>query len=112
MCQNQAWFNCRTLCDNAGFDANNILSKLRQKHAEKSGEGSNFGVDIQSEGIADNFAACVLEPALVKVNAITAASEATCVILSVDQTIKHPKAAAEQGGGMPQGRGRGMPMMR
>merc|ERR1719322_1330013 len=65
----------RTLCDNAGFDANNILSKLRQKHAEKSGEGSNFGVDIQSEGIADNFAACVLEPALVKVNAITAASE-------------------------------------
>merc|ERR1711963_948817 len=25
----------RTLCDNAGFDANNILSKLRQKHAEK-----------------------------------------------------------------------------
>jgi len=103
----------RTLCDNAGFDANNILSKLRQKHAEKSeSDVCNFGVDIKSEGITDNFDACVLEPALVKVNAITAASEATCVILSVDQTIKHPKAAAEQGGGMPAGRGRGMPMMR
>ena len=82
----------RTLCDNAGFDANNILSKLRQKHAgavgsgdEAAANGSNFGVDIKSEGITDNFEACVLEPALVKVNAITAASEATCVILSVDQ---------------------------
>ena len=107
------FFSHRTLCDNAGFDANNILSKLRQKHAEKSESGvCNFGVDIKSEGITDNFDACVLEPALVKVNAITAASEATCVILSVDQTIKHPKAAAEQGGGMPAGRGRGMPMMR
>jgi len=102
----------RTLCDNAGFDANNILSKLRQKHADKEVDGSNFGVDIKTENIADNFDACVLEPALVKINAITAASEATCVILSVDQTIKHPKAAQEGMGGMPQGRGRGMPMMR
>ena len=24
----------RTLCDNAGFDATNILNKLRQKHAQ------------------------------------------------------------------------------
>merc|ERR1719391_1544854 len=32
------------------FDANNILSKLRQKHAEKSESGvCNFGVDIKSE---------------------------------------------------------------
>jgi len=103
----------RTLCDNAGFDANNVLSKLRQKHADEKLDGSNYGVDIKSEGITDNFEACVLEPALVKINAITAASEATCVILSVDQTIKHPKAAQQQGGGgMPMGRGRGMPMMR
>jgi len=104
----------RTLCDNAGFDANNILSKLRQKHADKEVDGSNFGVDIKTECIADNYEECVLEPALVKINAITAASEATCVILSVDQTIKHPKVAQQEGGGggMPQGRGRGMPMMR
>ena len=71
-----------------------------------------YGVDIEREDIADNFKACVLEPAIMKINAITAASEAACLILSVDQTIKNPKAeqqGAPQGG--PPGRGRGRPMM-
>lgn len=36
--------------------------------------------------------ACVWEPSVVKLNAITAASEAACLILSVDQTIKNPKS--------------------
>ncbi|KAI1291773.1 T-complex protein 1 subunit eta [Halotydeus destructor] len=83
----------RQLCDNAGFDATNILNKLRQKHAA---DGMWFGVDIFSEDIADNLAACVWEPAVVKINAITAASEAACLILSVDETIKAPKAQQEQ----------------
>ena len=42
----------RQLCDNAGFDATNILNKLRQKHAQ----GSLWhGVDIMNEDIADNY---------------------------------------------------------
>jgi T-complex protein 1 subunit eta len=95
----------RQLCDNAGFDATNILNKLRQKHAQ---DGTWFGVDINNEDIADNFEACVWEPAIVKINALTAASEAACLILSVDETIKNPKAEqqGQQGGG---GRGRGRP---
>jgi len=100
----------RQLCDNAGFDATNILNKLRQKHA---GDGIWYGVDIMNEDIADNYAACVWEPAIVKANAITAASEATCLLLSVDETVKNPRSGqgAEQGG-MPggMGRGRGRPM--
>merc|ERR1712013_320148 len=44
----------RQLCDNAGFDATNILNKLRQKHA---GDGIWYGVDIMNEDIADNYAA-------------------------------------------------------
>jgi len=83
----------RQLCDNAGFDATNILNKLRQKH---STGGVWFGVDIMNEDIADNFEACVWEPSIVKINAITAASEAACLILSVDETIKNPKAQSEQ----------------
>jgi len=101
----------RQLCDNAGFDATNILNKLRQKHA---GDGVWFGVDILNEDIADNYAACVWEPAIVKRNAILAASEATCLLLSVDETVKNPRSGQgeQQGGGMPQGmgRGRGRPM--
>lgn len=91
----------RQLCDNAGFDATNVLNKLRQKHAQG---GKWFGVDITSEGISDNFEACVWEPSVVKINALTAASEAACLILSVDETIKNPKATTD---GPPGGAGRG-----
>ena len=38
----------RQLCDNAGFDATDVLNKLRQKHASKGGEGVNFGVDVNT----------------------------------------------------------------
>merc|ERR1711937_646099 len=38
----------RQLCDNAGFDATNILNKLRQKHA---GDGIWYGVDIMDETV-------------------------------------------------------------
>jgi len=98
----------RQLCANAGFDATNILNKLRQKHAQG---GIWYGVDIFNEDIADNFKACVWEPAIVKINALTAASEAACLILSVDETIKSPKSGGGDDGGPagPPGRGRGRP---
>ncbi|UJR09951.1 hypothetical protein I4U23_014174 [Adineta vaga] len=82
----------RQLCENAGFDATNILNKLRQKHAENN---IWYGVDITQEDVTDNFIAAVWEPAIVKINAITAASEAACLILSVDETIKVPKSSSE-----------------
>lgn len=82
----------RQLCDNAGFDATNILNKLRQKHAL---DARWFGIDIFNEDIQDNYVACVWEPSVVKINAITAATEACCLILSVDETIKAPKAQSE-----------------
>merc|ERR1711920_1035501 len=84
------------------FDATNILNKLRQKHAQ----GNNwYGVDIMAEDVADNFEACVWEPAIVKINAITAAAEAACLILSVDETVKNPKAGGGAGPGGPPGMG-------
>ncbi|XP_033757631.1 T-complex protein 1 subunit eta-like [Pecten maximus] len=97
----------RQLCENAGFDATNILNKLRQKHASGS---MWYGVDVMTEDIADNFVGCIWEPAIVKINALTAAAEAACLILSVDETIRNPKAGegGAPGGGM--GRGRGRPM--
>lgn len=100
----------RQLCDNAGFDATNILNKLRQKHAQGH---TWYGVDIMTEDVADNFSACVWEPSIVKINAITAASEAACLILSVDETVKNPRSGQGAGamGAPPMGRGRGRPMM-
>ena len=59
-------------------------------------------------GMVDTYKSYVWEPSLVKVNAITAATEAACLVLSVDETIRNPKseAASMDGGGMPGG-GRG-----
>lgn len=99
----------RQLCDNAGFDATNILNKLRQRHA--MGE-CWYGVDVTKEDISDNFEKCVWEPAVVKKNALIAASEAACLVLSVDETIRNPKSSKGDGGVPPNmmGRGRGRPM--
>ncbi|KAA8566429.1 hypothetical protein EYC84_008994 [Monilinia fructicola] len=106
----------RQLCDNAGFDATDILNKLRVEHRK----GNVWaGVDFVGEGIRDNMEAFVWEPALVKVNAIQAATEASCLILSVDETIRNEESAQPQAPqrGLPpgaaqralRGRGRGMP---
>lgn len=85
----------RQLCDNAGFDATDMLNKLRMKHAK----GETWaGIDIVNEGIRDNLEAFVWEPVAVKVNAIQAATEAACLILSVDETIKNQESAAPQAG--------------
>ncbi|KAJ5276074.1 hypothetical protein N7524_002227 [Penicillium chrysogenum] len=105
----------RQLCDNAGFDATDILNRLRVEHRK----GNTWaGVDFDKEGVRDNMLAFVWEPSLVKVNAIQAAVEASCLILSVDETIKNEESAQPgQQRGMPpgaaqralRGRGRGMP---
>ena len=79
----------RQICDNAGFDATDCLNKLRMRHAQ----GDLWaGVDVESENVADNMEKFVWEPALVKVNAISSAVEAACLILSVDETVRNPQS--------------------
>lgn len=97
----------RQLCENAGFDATDILNKLRQKHSEG---GLWYGVDINREDIADNFVSTVWEPAVVKINSITAASEAACLILSIDETIKAPRSGQGDSQANRPVRGMGRPM--
>lgn len=107
----------RQLCSNAGFDATDVLNLLRQKHAAPDGSGKNFGVDVNTGGVVDTFGAFVWEPTLVKNNALKSATEAACLILSVDETVRNPRsevpdaasgAAAQQAmAGRGRGRGRG-----
>jgi T-complex protein 1 subunit eta len=82
----------RQISDNAGLDSTDILNKLRMKHA--NGE-TWFGVDVDgASGVRDNMDAFVWEPSLVKVNAISSATEAACLILSVDETVRNPQSEA------------------
>jgi len=78
--------------------------------------GVNLSNDNTGTVIHDSFLANVWEPEIVRLNAIEAAAEAACMILSVDETIKSPKKdhslpsnqpSAYRGGGMP---GMGRPM--
>jgi len=110
----------RQLADNAGMDSTDILNKLRQRHAQANGKW--FGVDIANEGICDTFETFVWEPTLVRLNCFEAATEATCLILSVDETVRNAQSEAPQAGpqmgrggrgGLPRGMaGRGVRAMR
>lgn len=104
----------RQLCDNAGLDGTDVLNKLRTLHHK----GNLWaGVDVDGEsGVADNMKRFVWEPALVKSNAIEAASEAACLVLSVDETVKNtpseqpqagPQVSQRQAMAAMRGRGRG-----
>jgi T-complex protein 1 subunit eta len=99
----------KTLAENAGFDAVEILNKLRQKHATAGNEGRWFGVDVAKGSVMDTFENSIWEPSLVKINAISAACEAACLVLSVDETVKAAKSEQEvtQAEQALRGRGRG-----
>merc|ERR1719457_459554 len=79
----------RRLATNAGFDATDIVNELRFKHARGH---KNAGVDIEAERTYDTFEHFVWEPALSKWSSISAACEAACTILGVDETIRNPRS--------------------
>ncbi|EGC37619.1 molecular chaperone [Dictyostelium purpureum] len=85
----------RQIADNAGFDSTDILNQLRQKHAQGQ---KWFGVDITNEGICDAYEGSIWEPAVVKLNSVVAATEATCLILSVDETVQNNQSDKPQAG--------------
>lgn len=90
----------RNLCENAGFDALDVVTTLRTEHT-RALRASPFrpcwlGVDIHRDRrVLDCMAAGVWEPALVRVNALQAAFEAAAVVLSVDQTLTLQSDAAQ-----------------
>jgi T-complex protein 1 subunit eta len=100
----------RQLCENAGLDATDVISALRKKHAQEGDQACWFGVNIEEGGITDTFALGVWEPSDNKMNSLEAATEAACVILSIDETIIGPKSqdpAAQQTGQLGGGGGGG-----
>ncbi|NMC07800.1 MAG: thermosome subunit [Candidatus Lokiarchaeota archaeon] len=108
----------KTLAENAGLDQIDILMKLRSAH----GSGKvNVGVSVlkESEHVTDMLAEAVVEPALVKKQAIKSAAECATLILRIDDVIAAQKSSAPPGGpgggmgGMPPGMGGmgGMPGM-
>ncbi|TFG29384.1 MAG: thermosome subunit [Promethearchaeota archaeon] len=110
----------KTLAENAGLDQIDILMKLRASHQK----GNKFaGFDLESGDVVDNMMTVkVVEPTVVKVQAIKSSVEAASMILRIDDVIAGAKSEMPPGmppggmggmGGMPPGMGGmgGMPPM-
>ncbi|MGK3740339.1 MAG: T-complex protein 1 subunit eta, partial [Bacillariaceae sp.] len=96
----------RQLCENAGLDATDVLAALRRKHRLEGDNVCWYGVNIEEDGITDTFDLGVWEPSDNKMNSLQAATEAACVILSIDETVISPRsqdpgaqASGQMGGG-------------
>ncbi len=79
------------LAENAGFDPLDIQVELREKH----GAGKTwYGVDVLGSGVQDMYSKDIIEPASVKEQIITSATECTCMILRIDDVIAGSKMKA------------------
>jgi len=91
----------RTLAENAGLDAINVLVDLRATH--ETGK-KTYGINVETGKPSDMLKAGVVEPLRVKTQAISSASEAAVMILRIDDIIAAQKSAGGgPGAGMPPG---------
>ena len=104
------------LSENAGMDPIDTLTTLRSR--QQKGEKWT-GIDVMKGKIANMKSSDIIEPLAVKLQVVSAAAEAACMILRIDDVIATQKSSGgpppgggEGGmpGGMP-GMGGGMPGM-
>ncbi|WP_319508765.1 thermosome subunit alpha [uncultured Methanolobus sp.] len=86
----------QTLAENAGLDPIDKLVELRSQHEQGN---KNMGLDVYTGKVIDMYENDVLEPLRIKTQAINAATEATVMILRIDDVV----AASGRGRGMPPG---------
>ena len=94
----------RTLAENAGLEPIDILVELRSKH--DAAEGKNIGINVFTGKLQNSIEEGVIEPIVVKEQAIKSAAESAAMILRIDDVItaKSPKGGpGGPGGGMPGG---------
>ncbi|HEU04890.1 MAG TPA: thermosome subunit, partial [Nitrosopumilus sp.] len=101
------------LAENAGMDPIDTLASLRSRQLK----GEKWtGIDVMKTRIANMKSSDIIEPLAVKLQIVSAASEAACMILRIDDVIATVKSSAPPSGGeggMPPGMGGmgGMPGM-
>ena len=93
-----------TLAENTGMDPIDTLTLLRSK--QQKGEKWT-GIDVMKAKIGNMKSSDIIEPLAVKLQIVSAAAEAACMILRIDDVIATQKSA----GGPPGGGEGGMPGM-
>ncbi|MEM0451306.1 MAG: thermosome subunit beta [Nitrososphaerota archaeon] len=83
----------KTLAENAGLDPIDIMTSLRNKHAEN---GISYGINLLTGKVDDMFQLGVIEPLKVKVQALKSSFEASAMILRIDDVIAASKKKEEE----------------
>ncbi len=86
----------RTLAENAGLDAINVLVDLRSAHEKGQ---KTAGVNLDSGKVEDALKNNVIEPLRVKTQALQSATEVATMILRIDDVIAAKEFEAPKGGG-------------
>ena len=92
----------RTLAENAGLEPIDIIVEVRTAHEKE--DGRYKGVNVFTGKLQNSLDSGVIEPAVVKEQAIKSAAESAAMILRIDDVIAATKPkAGGPGGGMPGG---------
>jgi thermosome len=93
----------RTLAENAGLEPIDILVELRQVHDKENGK--YMGINVFTGKLQNSIENGVIEPIVVKEQAIKSAAESAAMILRIDDVITSKSPKGGPGGGMPGGMG-------
>ncbi|MDH5199707.1 MAG: thermosome subunit beta [Candidatus Bathyarchaeota archaeon] len=91
----------RTLADNAGLDVLDTMVEMKASHEKKGGFA--MGVNVFKEGVIDMLEEGVVEPMVVKQQAIKSAVEVASMILRIDDVVAASAPEMPAGGGPPGG---------
>jgi len=91
----------KTLAENAGLEAIDVIVDLRSAH-EKEG-GKYKGIDVFTGKVQNSLENGIIEPLVVKEQAIKSAVESASMILRIDDVIASTKPKEGPGGKMPGG---------
>ena len=93
----------KTLAENGGLQSIDVLVDLRSAHEKE--DGKYMGINVFTGKVQNSLDNGIIEPLVVKEQAIKSAAESAAVILRVDDVItaKSPKTGAGGSGGMPSG---------
>jgi len=93
----------KTLAENAGMEGIDIIVDLRAAHEKPDGQFK--GVNVFTGKVENSKDKGIIEPIVVKEQAIKSAAESAAMILRIDDVIAStkPKETGKPPGGMPEG---------
>jgi thermosome len=91
----------RALTENAGFEPIDVLIELRSAHDKEDGKYN--GLNVFTGKVQNSLENGIVEPIVVKIQAIKSAVESTSMILRIDDVIMSKAPKGGPGGGMPSG---------